>query len=69
MKKENNARIMMIISMTIFGTIGLFVRFIPVSSGELALYRAVFAAVVIASFVPLILLGRIKPIKIIKARE
>ena len=50
MKKENNARIMMIISMTIFGTIGLFIRFIPVSSGELALYRAVFAAVVIGIY-------------------
>lgn len=35
---------LMIFSMTIFGTLGVFVRNIPVSSGELALYRAVLAA-------------------------
>ena len=34
---------MMIFSMTIFGTLGVFVRNIPVSSGKLALYRAVLA--------------------------
>ncbi|MBP3294096.1 MAG: EamA family transporter [Clostridia bacterium] len=44
MKTTNRARWMMIASMTVFGTIGLFVRNIPVSSGELALYRAVLAA-------------------------
>lgn len=36
--------------MTIFGTLGPFVRNIPVSSGELALYRAVLAALLIALF-------------------
>lgn len=41
---------MMIVSMAIFGTLGIFVRNIPVSSGELALYRAVLAAVLIAAF-------------------
>ena len=30
---------MMLMSMAIFGTIGLFVRNIPVSSGELALIK------------------------------
>ena len=44
------ARWMLIVSMTIFGTLGLFVRNIPVSSGELALYRAVLAATLIALF-------------------
>ncbi len=44
------ARMMLIVSMTIFGTLGLFVRNIPVSSGELALYRAILAAVVIGLF-------------------
>jgi len=39
-----NARTMMIVSMAVFGTLGLFVRYISVSSGELALYRAVMAA-------------------------
>lgn len=32
------------ISMAVFGTLGLFTRNIPLSSGELALYRAVLAA-------------------------
>ena len=41
---------MMIFSMVIFGTLGLFVRNIPVSSGELALYRAILAAVLIAVY-------------------
>ena len=50
MKKTMNARLMMIVSMAIFGTLGIFVRNIPVSSGELALYRAVLAAVLIAAF-------------------
>ncbi len=41
---------MMILSMAIFGTLGLFVRNIPVSSGELALYRAVLATALISLF-------------------
>lgn len=45
-----NPRLMLITSMTIFGTLGLFVRNIPVSSGELALYRAVLAVLLIAVF-------------------
>lgn len=44
------ARLMLIASMTIFGTIGVFVRSIPVTSGELALYRAVLAAILIAVY-------------------
>lgn len=44
------ARLMLIISMTIFGTIGLFVRRISVSSGELALYRAVLALVLLTGY-------------------
>lgn len=44
------ARWMLIASMTVFGTLGLFVRNIPVSSGELALYRAVLAAGLIAVY-------------------
>jgi len=47
MDKKINARAMLGISMAIFGTIGLFTRNIAVSSGELALYRAVLAAVLI----------------------
>ena len=41
------ARMMLVTSMVIFGTIGLFKRFVPVTSGELALYRAVLAAVLL----------------------
>lgn len=42
-----NARWMLCISMLVFGTLGVFVRNIPVSSAELALYRAVLAALII----------------------
>ena len=41
---------MLVLSMAIFGTIAVFVRNINVSSGELALYRAVMAAVLIGLF-------------------
>lgn len=44
------ARGMLIASMAIFGTLAPFVRNISVSSGELALYRAVLAAVLIGFF-------------------
>ncbi len=50
MKKIINPRLMMVLSMAIFGTISVFVRKIPVSSGELALYRAVLATVLIAVY-------------------
>lgn len=50
MNREKKARWMMIASMTIFGTLGPFVRNISVSSGELALYRAVLAAMLISVF-------------------
>lgn len=41
---------MLIISMVIFGTIGLFVKNIPLPSGEIALYRAVLASLLIGLF-------------------
>lgn len=50
MKKFFNARLMLIVSMAIFGTIGLFRRNIDISSGELAFYRAVLATVFIGLF-------------------
>ena len=50
MKKLFNPRLMLILSMTIFGTIGLFRRYIDISSGELAFYRAVLAMVFIGLF-------------------
>lgn len=50
MKLLKNPRLMLTISMTIFGTIALFVRNIPLASGEVALYRAVLAAMLIAVY-------------------
>lgn len=50
MKKVMNPRLMLVASMTIFGTLGIFVRNISVSSGELALYRAILAALLIAAY-------------------
>ena len=55
---------MLIASMAIFGTLAPFVRNIGVSSGELALYRAIMAAVLIGLFLIVtrqpIPLGKIK---------
>ena len=50
MNRLKNPRIMLIISMTGFGTIALFVRNIPLASGEIALYRAILAALLIAVY-------------------
>ncbi len=50
MNKSLSSRTMLIVSMAVFGTIGLFVRNIPLPSGEIALYRAVLAAILIGVF-------------------
>ena len=50
MKRIFDPKLMLISSMVIFGTIGLFVRNISVTSGELALYRAILAALLIGVF-------------------
>ena len=50
MKKENTAKILMAVAMFVFGTLAPFVRNIEVGSGELALYRAVLAAVLVGGF-------------------
>lgn len=50
MNKSISSRTMLIVSMAVFGTIGLFVRNIPLPSGEIALYRAVLAAILIGAF-------------------
>ena len=47
MKKLFNPKVYLIISMSIFGTIGLFVNYIPLSSGEIALYRAILAFILV----------------------
>ncbi len=50
MGRFKNARLMIVISMFIFGTLGLLVRNISVTSGELALYRAVMASVLLGVY-------------------
>ena len=50
MKSSTRARFQLMASMAIFGTLAPFVRNISVSSGELALYRAVLAALLISVF-------------------
>ena len=55
---------MLLISMAVFGTIGLFVRYIPLASGEIALYRAVLAAVLIGIY--LLVTGQKIPFQSIK---
>lgn len=45
--KMNNAKLQMIAAMIIFGTIGVFVRKSSLSSGELALFRALIATIAI----------------------
>ena len=50
MKNPNLSRLKIILSMSIWGTIAPFVRRIDLSSSELALYRAVLAAMVVGSY-------------------
>ncbi len=47
MKFLKDARLQLSLSMAVFGTIGLFVRNINLPSGEIALYRAVMATVLV----------------------
>lgn len=49
-------------SMAAFGTIGIFVRHIPLASGELALLRAMTAAL-------FLLLGRFAPGNLLNGRK
>ncbi len=50
MSKRQDAMIRNIISMAVFGTIGVFVRSIPLSSSAVALCRALIAAVLIGGY-------------------
>ena len=53
MKRILSPKLMIIISMTVFGTLGLFVRNISVSPGEIALYRAILATLMLFAFLAL----------------
>lgn len=50
MNNMKNARIMLVISMIFFGTLGIFVRNIDLTSGEIALYRAILAIIIISAY-------------------
>lgn len=50
MKKLKDPKILLVIAMSVFGTIGLFVRNINLPSGEIALYRAVLAAALLGAY-------------------
>lgn len=60
----NKSKIMIIISMIIFGTIALFVKNINLSSQEIALYRALFAFIIIFLF--LLITKKLIPLKKLK---
>lgn len=47
---RRSPRLMMIASMALFGTLAPFVRHIPVASSELALYRALLAALLLGGY-------------------
>ncbi len=48
--KKNVSKLLFISSMAIFGTIAIFIKNIPLPSGEIALYRAILASILIAVF-------------------
>lgn len=50
MKKVFSPGVLLALSMVCFGTIGYFVRHIPLPTGEIALYRALLAIILIGGF-------------------
>ena len=48
--KISSSRLRLLLAMTVFGTIGWFRRNIPLGSGELALYRALMALLLIGTY-------------------
>ena len=53
MQKFKSPRALLIMSMAVFGTIGLFVRNIDLASSEIALYRAVLASILLTAYLVL----------------
>lgn len=49
--KQNIAKLQLILAMIAFGTIGAFVKMIPLSSAEIALYRAVIAFAILFLYI------------------
>ena len=51
MTKENRAKLFLVISMTVFGTIGIFRRYIPLPSGLLAFARGALGMLCLLIFI------------------
>ena len=51
MGKENNAKLSLILAMTIFGTIGIFRKYIPLPSGIVACARGVLGVAYLLAFI------------------
>ncbi len=66
MRYLRDPRIIMATAMVIFGTIPLFVRHLPLSSGEIALYRAYMAVLLVGGF--LLLTKQKLPINALKQK-
>lgn len=47
---SQRARLQLVSAMLIFGTIGVFTRYIPLPSGEIALYRGILAILCVGAF-------------------
>ena len=54
---SGSPRALLIFSMAVFGTVGLFVRFIPLSSAEIALFRAALAGMMLLVYLKAIRKG------------
>lgn len=53
MGKENSAKVSLILSMVIFGTIGIFRKYIPLSSGIVACVRGILGVAFLLGFIKL----------------
>ena len=65
MDRSARSKIMLAVSMTVFGTVGIFVRHIPLASSEIALYRSLLAVILIGAFLIFMPKARRTPIAIL----
>ena len=54
MKKTDISKILFIVSVSIFGTIGIFVKFIPLPSSVIALFRSLVSCILIFAFLKIV---------------
>ncbi|MBE6585377.1 MAG: EamA/RhaT family transporter [Ruminococcaceae bacterium] len=67
MRYIKNSKLLMVLAMAIFGTIPLFVRHLPLSSGEIALYRAYMAILLVGGF--LLVTKQKLPLKVLRQKH